>query len=39
MKNYGTLMKLWGWVQDNVSDSDMKARIAGVQIPQISDGN
>ena len=20
-------MKLWGWVQDNVSDSDMKARI------------
>ena len=24
-------MKLWGWEQDNVSDSDMKARIIGVQ--------
>ena len=24
-------MKLWGWVQDNVSDSYMKARIIGVQ--------
>ena len=24
-------MKLWGWAQDNVSDSDMKARIIGVQ--------
>ena len=22
LKNYGTLMKLWGWPQDNVSDSD-----------------
>ena len=31
LKNYGTLMKLWGWTQDNVSDSDMKARIIGVQ--------
>ena len=31
LKNYGTLMKLWGWAQDNVSDSDMKARIIGVQ--------
>ena len=30
LKNYGTLMKLWGWAQDNVSDSDMKA-IVGVQ--------
>ena len=28
LKNYGTLMKLWDWSQDNVSDSDMKARIA-----------
>ena len=27
----GTLMKLWGWAHDNVSDSDMKARIIGVQ--------
>ena len=24
-------MKLWGWAQDNVSDSDMKVRIIGVQ--------
>ena len=24
-------MKLWGWAQDSVSDSDMKARIIGVQ--------
>ena len=24
-------MKLWGWVQDIVSDSGMKARIIGVQ--------
>ena len=24
-------MKMWGWVQDNVSDSDMKAGIIGVQ--------
>ena len=24
-------MKLWGWAQDNVSDSGMKARIIGVQ--------
>ena len=24
-------MKLWDWSQDNVSDSDMKARIIGVQ--------
>ena len=31
LKNYGTLMKLCGWAQDNVSDSDMKARIIGVQ--------
>ena len=31
LKNYGTLMTLWGWAQDNVSDSDMKARIIGVQ--------
>ena len=31
LKNYGTLMKLWRWPQDNVSDSDMKARIIGVQ--------
>ena len=31
LKNYGTLMKLWGWAQDNVSDSDMKARIIEVQ--------
>ena len=31
LKNYGTLIKLWGWAQDNVSDSDMKARIIGVQ--------
>ena len=31
LKNYGTLMKLWDWSQDNVSDSDMKARIIGVQ--------
>ena len=31
MKIYRTLMNLWGWVQDNVSDSDMKARIIGVQ--------
>ena len=31
LKNYGTVMKLWGWAQDNVSDSDMKARIIGVQ--------
>ena len=31
LKNYGTLMKLWRWTQDNVSDSDMKARIIGVQ--------
>ena len=21
LNNYGTLMKLWGWAQDNVSDS------------------
>ena len=33
LKNSGTLMKLWGgWAQGNVSDSDMKARIIGVQI-------
>ena len=25
-------MKLWGWAQDNVSDSGMKARIIGVLI-------
>ena len=31
LKNHVTLMKLWGWAQDNVSDSDMKARITGVQ--------
>ena len=31
LKNYGTLMKLWGWAQDNVSDSDMKARIIRVE--------
>ena len=31
LKNNETLMKLWGWAQDNVSDSDMKARIIGVQ--------
>ena len=31
LKNYGTLMKLWGWAQDNVNDSDMKARIIVVQ--------
>ena len=31
MKIYRTLMNLWGWVQDNVSDSDTKARIIGVQ--------
>ena len=31
LKNCGTLMKLWGWAEDNVSDSDMKARIIGVQ--------
>ena len=24
-------MKLWGWAQGSVSDSDMKARIMGVQ--------
>ena len=24
-------MKLWGWAQDNISDSDMKVRIIGVQ--------
>ena len=24
-------MKLWGWAQDNVSDSDMKAGIIAVQ--------
>ena len=24
-------MKLWGWAHDNVSASDMKARIIGVQ--------
>ena len=24
-------MKLWGWTQDTVSVSDMKARIIGVQ--------
>ena len=24
-------MELWGWTQDNISDSDMKARIIGVQ--------
>ena len=27
LKNNGTLMKLWGWAQDNVICSDMKARI------------
>ena len=31
LKNYGTLMKLWGRAQDNVSDSDVKAKIIGVQ--------
>ena len=31
MKNYGTLMKLWGWAQHNISKSDMKTRIIGVQ--------
>ena len=31
LKNHGTLMKLWGWAHDNVSASDMKARIIGVQ--------
>ena len=31
LNNQGTLMKLWGWAQDNVSDSDMKARIIEVQ--------
>ena len=31
LKHYGILMKLWRWAQDNVSDSDMKARIIGVQ--------
>ena len=31
LKKYGTLMKLWGWAHDHVSDSDMKARIIGVQ--------
>ena len=31
LKNCGTLMKLWGLTQDNVSNSDMKARIIGVQ--------
>ena len=31
LKNYGTLMKLWGWAHDNVSASDIKARIIGVQ--------
>ena len=30
LKNYG-ILKLWGWPQDNVSDSVMKARIIGVQ--------
>ena len=25
-------MKLWRWAQDNVSNSDMKARIIGAQI-------
>ena len=29
--NYRTLMKLWDWSQNNVSDSEMKARIIGVQ--------
>ena len=24
-------MKLWGWTQDNISDSDIKIRIIGVQ--------
>ena len=31
LKNYGTLMKLWGWAHDSVGDSDLKARIIGVQ--------
>ena len=31
LKNYGTLIKLWGWAQDNVSDSVMRAWIIGVQ--------
>ena len=31
LKNNVTLMKLWGWAQDNVSDSDIKTRIIGVQ--------
>ena len=31
VKNYGILIKLWGWERDNVSNSDMKARIIGVQ--------
>ena len=31
LKNYETLMKLWGWAHDNISDSDMKERIIGVQ--------
>ena len=36
LKYYGTLMKLWGWAQDNVSDSDMKARIIGVQTKMLT---
>ena len=31
LKNYETLIKLWGWAQNNVSDADMKARLIGVQ--------
>ena len=31
LKNYGILMKLSGWAQDNISDSDKKARVIGVQ--------
>ena len=31
LKNFGTLMKLKGWAHDNVSDSDMKTRIIGMQ--------
>ena len=27
MKSYGTLMKLWGWAQVNVIDSDMKVSV------------
>ncbi len=36
LKNYEILMKMWGWAQDNVSDSDMKARIIGVQTKMLT---